>query len=143
MVNQCVFLYDSAAGGARPLLAMGCGLLAGAILMASASPALAQFKEAEPATRQMHAEVLRSLPFNDRADFDDAQRGFIAPLTDDITSADGQRTIWSIKRYAFLVGNAPATVNPSLWRQAQLNNFTASSRSSIACTRSAASTIRT
>jgi len=98
-------------------------LLAGAILLASASAALAQPKDAEPATRRMHAEVLRALPFGDRADFDDAQRGFIAPLPDDITSADGQRTIWSVKRYAFVTGNAPATVNPSLWRQAQLNTI--------------------
>jgi alkyl sulfatase BDS1-like metallo-beta-lactamase superfamily hydrolase len=123
MLIQRRFLHYVAAGVARRLLVMGCGLLAGAPLVASASAALAQSKEAEPATRQVQAEVLRSLPFNDRADFDDAQRGFIAPLTDDIKSADGKRTIWSIKRYAFLVGNPPATVNPSLWRQAQLNNF--------------------
>ena len=123
MLNQCRFLYDGAAGIACPLLVVGYGLLAGAILMASVSVALAQPKDAEPATRQTHAEVLRSLPFGDHVDFDDAQRGFIAPLPDDITSVDGQRTIWSIKRYAFLTGNAPATVNPSLWRQAQLNTF--------------------
>src|SRR5215470_13117140 len=98
-------------------------LLAGALCLASASVAPAQPKDAEPATRQMHAEVLRSLPFGDRADFDDAQRGFIAPLPDDIKSADGQRTIWSMQRYAFVTGEAPPTVNPSLWRQAQLNNF--------------------
>jgi alkyl sulfatase BDS1-like metallo-beta-lactamase superfamily hydrolase len=98
-------------------------LLAGAICMASASVAPAQPKDAEPATRQMHAEVLRSLPFGDRADFEDAQRGFIAPGPDDIKSADGQRTIWSMQRYAFVTGEAPPTVNPSLWRQAQLNNF--------------------
>jgi alkyl sulfatase BDS1-like metallo-beta-lactamase superfamily hydrolase len=40
-----------------------------------------------------------------------------------IMSGDGQRTIWSIKPYAFITGEAPATVNPSLWRLAQLNNF--------------------
>src|SRR5215470_16206296 len=98
-------------------------LLAGALCLASASVAPAQPRDAEPATRQMHAEVLRSLPFGDRADFDDAQRGFIAPLPDDIKSADGQRTIWLMQRYAFVTGEAPPTVNPSLWRQAQLNNF--------------------
>jgi alkyl sulfatase BDS1-like metallo-beta-lactamase superfamily hydrolase len=38
-------------------------------------------------------------------------------------SANGQRTIWSMRPYAFIAGDAPATVNPSLWRQAQLNNF--------------------
>jgi alkyl sulfatase BDS1-like metallo-beta-lactamase superfamily hydrolase len=98
------------------------GLSAGAAFMMSAAAASAQPKDAEPATRRTNAEVLRSLPFNDRADFDDAQRGFIAALPDAIMSADGQRTIWSMKPYAFVTGDAPATVNPSLWRQAQLNN---------------------
>src|SRR5215471_8192005 len=98
-------------------------LLAGAICLVSTAAASAQPKDAEPATRQANSEIARSLPFADRADFDDAQRGFIAALPDDIKSADGQRTIWSINRYAFVTGNAPATVNPSLWRQAQLNTF--------------------
>jgi len=38
-------------------------------------------------------------------------------------SDDGQRIVWSMKPYAFEQGEPPATVNPSLWRQAQLNNF--------------------
>lgn len=98
-------------------------LFVGAACIASIPPASAQPKDAEPATRQANAEVLRSLPFGDRADFDDAQRGFIASLPHDIMSGDGQRTIWSMRPYAFENGEAPATVNPSLWRQAQLNNF--------------------
>ena len=83
----------------------------------------AQPNDAEPATRRANAEVLRALPFGDRADFDEAQRGFIAALPGAIMSADGQRTIWSMQPYAFETGEAPATVNPSLWRQAQLDNF--------------------
>jgi alkyl sulfatase BDS1-like metallo-beta-lactamase superfamily hydrolase len=98
-------------------------LFAGAACLVSASAAVAQPKDAEPATRRANADVLRSLPFGDRADFDDAQRGFIATLPGAIMSADGQRTIWSMKPYAFETGAAPATVNPSLWRQAQLNNL--------------------
>jgi alkyl sulfatase BDS1-like metallo-beta-lactamase superfamily hydrolase len=98
-------------------------LLAAAACIAGAASASAQPKDAEPATRRANAEVARLLPFGDRADFDDAQRGFIAPLPGDIMSADGRRTIWSMKPYGFETGEAPATVNPSLWRQAQLNNF--------------------
>jgi alkyl sulfatase BDS1-like metallo-beta-lactamase superfamily hydrolase len=98
-------------------------LFVGAACIASIPPASAQPKDAEPATRQANAEVLRSLPFGDRTDFDDAQRGFIASLPHDIMSGDGQRTIWSMRPYAFENGEAPATVNPSLWRQARLNNF--------------------
>ena len=71
----------------------------------------------------MNAEVLRALPFGDRADFDEAQRGFIAALPGAVMSTDGQRVIWSMRPYAFETGEAPATVNPSLWRQAQLDNF--------------------
>jgi alkyl sulfatase BDS1-like metallo-beta-lactamase superfamily hydrolase len=104
----------------NPALAV---LLVGATCLASASAVSAQPKDAEPATGRANAEVLRSLPFGDRADFDEAQRGFIAALPGAIMSTDGQRTIWSMQPYAFETGGAPATVNPSLWRQAQLNNF--------------------
>ena len=45
-------------------------------------PASAQPKDAEPATRRANAEVQRSLRLSDRADFDDAQRGFIAEVPD-------------------------------------------------------------
>jgi alkyl sulfatase BDS1-like metallo-beta-lactamase superfamily hydrolase len=51
------------------------------------------------------------LPFSDRQDFEDAMRGFIATTPD--TADPG--------RYEFLKHQAPPTVNPSLWRQAQLN----------------------
>ena len=98
-------------------------LLVGATCLASTSAVSAQPNDAEPATRRANAEVLRSLPFGDRVDFDEAQRGFIAALPGAIMSTDGQRTIWSMQPYAFETGEAPATVNPSLWRQAQLDNF--------------------
>ena len=99
-------------------------LFAGAACMMIAPSASAQAKDAEPATRQANAEVLRSLPFADRTDFDDAQRGFIASLPDGLVLGDGQRVVWSMKPYAFQQkAAAPATVNPSLWRQAQLDNF--------------------
>ena len=98
-------------------------LLVGATCLASTAAVSAQPNDAEPATRRANAEVLRSLPFGDRADFEEAQRGFIAALPGAIMSTDGQRTIWSMQPYAFETGEAPATVNPSLWRQAQLDNF--------------------
>jgi len=83
-----------------------------------------QPRDAEPATIAVQEAVKRSLPFSDRADFDDARHGFIATLPDaEIPGAAG-RPAWSIKPYAFLEApEAPPTVNPSLWRQAQLNNI--------------------
>ncbi len=66
---------------------------------------------AEPRVAAANRAVLSQLPFDDRGDFDDANRGFIA-TTPDTRNPD---------LYTFLRQEAPATVNPSLWRQAQLN----------------------
>ncbi len=85
-------------------------------------PLSAQSKDAEPATRAANEAFVKSLPFSDRADFDDAKRGFIATLPDGVVAGVGNRPAWDTKPYAFLQKDAvPSTVNPSLWRQAQLN----------------------
>jgi len=82
----------------------------------------AQSKDAEPATRAANDVFVKSLPFSDRADFDDAKRGFIATLPDGAIAGPGVRPAFDTKPYAFLgKDEVPATVNPSLWRQAQLN----------------------
>ena len=39
-----------------------------------------------------------------------------------LTSSDSGRVVWDMDRFRFISGPAPATVNPSLWRQEQLNN---------------------
>jgi alkyl sulfatase BDS1-like metallo-beta-lactamase superfamily hydrolase len=64
--------------------------------------------------------MMSDLPFHDRADFADADHGFIGtldPLT--IKAADG-RVVFDSTRYGFLASDCPETVNPSLFRQAQL-----------------------
>lgn len=73
-------------------------------------------------TREANAAVLKQLDFSDRQAFEDARRGFIAALPDArVKDAQGQ-IAWSNARYAFLDSEqAPASVNPSLWRQARLN----------------------
>lgn len=79
-------------------------------------------KTASEATVASNAAVLKELPSDDTLDFQDAIRGFIAPLPINgvITSDDG-RVVWDLSRFQFAEGQrAPATVNPSLWRQAQL-----------------------
>jgi alkyl sulfatase BDS1-like metallo-beta-lactamase superfamily hydrolase len=84
--------------------------------------AFAQSRDAEPATRAANEAFIKSLPFSDRADFDDARRGFIATLPDGVIAGPGGRPAFDTKPYAFLQKDeVPATVNPSLWRQAQLN----------------------
>ena len=83
--------------------------------------------ERRDATRYTEAAqeaVLASggLDWADEQDFEDASRGFIARLDEPVvTAADGGK-VWDLTPYAFLEREeAPATVNPSLWRQARLN----------------------
>ena len=67
-----------------------------------------------------HAEHLTELPLADTRDFADAERGFIGALEPCVVTAADGRVVWDNDSYAFLVGDAPATVHPSLWRQSQL-----------------------
>jgi alkyl sulfatase BDS1-like metallo-beta-lactamase superfamily hydrolase len=80
-----------------------------------------QPREAEPATQAAHEAVRRALPFGDRADFDEARAGFIATWPDAQVPVAGGRD--GVPAFAFLAGEAPPTANPSLWRQAQLNQI--------------------
>ena len=78
-------------------------------------------KPASRFTTRANEQVLRELPFESTVDFDNATRGFIATLDNArITDATG-REVYSLADMGFLDTEAPATVNPSLWRQAQLN----------------------
>jgi alkyl sulfatase BDS1-like metallo-beta-lactamase superfamily hydrolase len=68
--------------------------------------------------RSAHSELV--LPFHDRSDFDNTDRGFIAALSPCIVKAADGRVVWDNDVYAFLDGPAPASVHPSLWRQSTL-----------------------
>ncbi len=62
------------------------------------------------------------LPFSDRTDYESVTRGLIAPFKGQVKNAAG-KVIWDSQAHDFLDKNeAPETVNPSLWRTAQLNN---------------------
>ncbi|WP_313430828.1 alkyl sulfatase dimerization domain-containing protein [Pseudomonas sp.] len=79
-------------------------------------------KDATELTRQSNQQWLQHLPFADRSDFDNARRGLLEAVDQPVVNADG-KAVWDLQRYAFLNGEAPATVNPSLWRIAQLNSI--------------------
>ena len=85
-----------------------------ALIVACVLATAAQAQETKPARPDVAAAnqaVLSQLPFADRQDFEDANRGFIATIPDAQNQA-----------YAVVNGSpAPPTVNPSLWRQAQLD----------------------
>jgi alkyl sulfatase BDS1-like metallo-beta-lactamase superfamily hydrolase len=61
-----------------------------------------------------------TLPLGDTTDFADADRGFIAALTPCVIKAADGRVVWDNDVYAFLTGDAPTSVHPSLWRQSKL-----------------------
>ncbi|CAN5312285.1 alkyl sulfatase dimerization domain-containing protein [soil metagenome] len=67
-----------------------------------------------------NAGHLASLPFEDTADFEDADRGFIAALEPCVVTAADGRVVWDNDVYGFLSGAAPSSVHPSLWRQSTL-----------------------
>ena len=103
------------------------GAAAIAVMIAVGCPAThAQIvpKGPEPATLKANAEVAKTLPFADQQDFDDAMRGFIGTTPDALVAGTGPRPVWNMKPYDFLRhSEVPDSVNPSLWRQAQLNTI--------------------
>jgi alkyl sulfatase BDS1-like metallo-beta-lactamase superfamily hydrolase len=71
-------------------------------------------------TRQLLAAASATLPLNDRQDFEDAQRGFLARREQrQIRNPEG-RIVWDLDAYRFLEDECPPTAHPSLWRQGQL-----------------------
>ena len=79
---------------------------------------------ASASVRAANEAVRAALPFDDTQDFEDARRGFIGRLDPCVVRAADGRVVWDNESYrAFLQGEPPATVNPSLWRQSQLNTI--------------------
>ncbi|WP_339702762.1 alkyl sulfatase dimerization domain-containing protein [uncultured Sphingosinicella sp.] len=85
--------------------------------LAAAQPAAAEAPSA--ATKAANSAVAAALPFGDTEDFDFAGRGLLARPDADVLGADG-RVIRSFADDAKMAGAVPDTVNPSLWRNAQL-----------------------
>jgi alkyl sulfatase BDS1-like metallo-beta-lactamase superfamily hydrolase len=77
---------------------------------------------ATTATRAANAALVDRLPFEGTTDQGLAERGLIAPLSDMVTTDDGH-PVWDTHRFDFVEGEAPETVNPSLWRQERLNGI--------------------
>ena len=74
-------------------------------------------------TAEANQRVLGELPFSDRQDFDDAMRGLIASDKALKVSNQEGEVIWDQTAYEFIQGESPQSVNPSLWRQAKLNDI--------------------
>lgn len=79
-------------------------------------------KPATSLTEKRNIEFRRLLPLEDRTDFENARRGWIAEASSfKIVRPEDGKVVADLSALSFLTGEAPATVNPSLWRQAQLN----------------------
>lgn len=74
-------------------------------------------KAASPATVAAQQAVVASLPPDDGRDADFARRGFVASRTDPVIVNAKGKAVWQLDAYAFVDGAAPASVNPSLWRE--------------------------
>lgn len=76
---------------------------------------------ATAATQQANAALAERLDLSQGSDGEDARRDRLAYIEDEaILGADGN-VVWAIPQFEFLDGDAPETVNPSLWRQSQLS----------------------
>ena len=74
-------------------------------------------------TLDSNLELAETLDIENQVDFDNAKRGLIAKApVNRLNNARGSE-IWNAASYDFVQGNAPDTVNPSLWRQAKLNSI--------------------
>ena len=78
----------------------------------------------KPATQTVidqQRAVLASMPFADTADFEATERGLIGRLDPCVVHTADGTVSWDNSSYDFITGDAPDTVNPSLWRQSTLN----------------------
>ncbi len=108
----------TAAVGAGALYAFG-GVIA-PMLMGAPSIPKSDAADASAATAGAMEEARALVAADDRKDFEDAARGFIATRDDPLIKNDKGAVVVDLASYGFLDGPAPGTANPSLWRHAQI-----------------------
>jgi alkyl sulfatase BDS1-like metallo-beta-lactamase superfamily hydrolase len=97
------------------------------VLAQEPNPLAAHFHPKGKAPSTFTLNVLRqakaTLPFADTRDFEEQQRGLIAPMTELKIMADAGHVAWDMERFQFLEqqGNFDS-IHPSLLRQSVLNN---------------------
>ena len=76
-------------------------------------------------TLEVIRKARKSMPFDDKRDFEEADKGLIAPLKSKIVMADAGHVAWDIERYEFFAqGRDFDSIHPSLQRQSELNQKT-------------------
>ena len=97
-------------------------LAACALCAAAADATVPQPQPASNFTAAANRALGESLPLAAPQDFEDATRGLIATMPEKVLKDAAGKQVWDSERFAFIQGAAPASVNPSLWRQETLNN---------------------
>ena len=80
-----------------------------------------EIEEATAITAEKNAEWYEKLDFSDRREFANAERGWLDNAEGRIIDGEDNRSAWDLQSYGDLNRDAPDTVNPSLWRNTQLN----------------------
>lgn len=96
--------------------------LAAAIAAAFSVHAQQAPKPATTVTTQANKQFGAALDLANQQDFEDASRGLVARLPDGVVKDAKGNVVWDANQFAFIKGDAPDTVNPSLWRQEKLNS---------------------
>lgn len=80
-------------------------------------------KAPSPHTLEVLRRAREGLPFADKRDFEEQQRGLIAPMKEMKIMADGGHVAWDMERFQFLDKQDEFdSIHPSLLRIAKLNN---------------------
>lgn len=85
------------------------------------SPQPGEIEDATAITAEKNAEWYEKLDFSDRREFANAERGWLDNAEGKIIYAEDGKFAWNLQSYGDLNRDAPDTVNPSLWRNTQLN----------------------
>ena len=74
-------------------------------------------------TKEVLTKAKTTLPFHDRRDIEEQEKGFIAPMKEMKIMADAGHVAWDMERFQFLEDDRDFdTIHPSLLRQSRLNN---------------------
>lgn len=114
---------------ALPLVSILAALIGGALIGCESSPKPpvssdeAGFSAPSEHTIKANQKFKKTLPKGLHGGVDEVNRGFIATRKDPLIKSSDGKTVWDLDQYQFIKGDAPDSVNPSLWRQASLNNI--------------------
>jgi alkyl sulfatase BDS1-like metallo-beta-lactamase superfamily hydrolase len=84
-------------------------------------PPVPDSSDATSYTVAVNNEFAKNLDLGNQQDFEDASKGLIAKAPSVPIKNSSGEVIWDASNYDYIQGEAPATVNPSLWRQSKLN----------------------